>query len=67
MYVYIQMKLKKLSIKLKMVEELKKKRVSPQNIEDNDTLKKQNKWNRKSEKQREWSELNDDSLERKTK
>lgn len=50
-----------------MVEELKKKRVSPQNIEDNDTLKKQNKWNRKSEKQREWSELNDDSLERKTK
>lgn len=51
MYVYIQMKLKKLSIKHKMVK--KKKRVSPQNIEDNDTLKKQNKWNRKSKKQRE--------------
>ena len=67
MYVYIQMKLKKLSIKHKMVEKLKKKRVNPQNIEDNDTLKKQNKWNRKSKKQREWSKLNDNSLERKTK
>ena len=61
------MKLKKLSIQHKIAEKLKKKRVNPQNIEDNATLKKQNKWNRKSKKQRAWNELNDNSLERKTK